>query len=185
MENSYLPLLLLLLCFQLTSSQEVVLSVSEDSERLLGVEVSSSGELLVRSTVSVRVVDPNGGGVVLSMLSGAAAVFHQSDILSSTAALRCTGSTCGLHPMSNLGQALWSSVNLGQDVDGLSHSTLTQVKDTVVSLNAVVNVEGRYLDARVYDFAFASNNFTTTPTSVAYRTTDTDQICTGEVLHAI
>ena len=186
MENHSYALTVLLLCFRLASLQEVVHSVNGNNERLLGVEVSGSGELLVRSNISVRVVDPNGGGSVVSTLNEAAIVFQQSNNLSSTAALRCMRSTCGLHSLNDLGQTLWNSVNLGQSVDGLSHSIIKQLNATVVSLRTAEVVGGRYLDARIYDFVFASNSFTTAaPTSVNYRTTDTNQICTGEALHIL
>ena len=185
MENHSYALTVLLLCFRLASLQEAVHSVNGNSERLLGVEVSGSG-VLVRSSVSVSVVDPNGGGRIVSTLNEAAIVFQQSNNLSSTAALRCMRSTCGLHSLNDLGQTLWNSVNLGQSVDGLSHSIIKQLNATVVSLRTAEVVEGLYLNARIYDFVFASNSFTTAaPTSVNYRTTDTDQICTGEALHIL
>ena len=181
MESRYLPLMVLLLCVRLAASQEVVHSFSETSEMLLGVQVSSSGELLVRGNESVRVIDPSGGGSVVSTRSGAAVVFQQSDILSSSAALRCAGRACGLHPLNNLGQANWS-VDLSQSVTGLSRSIITRFSSTTISLNTAEVVDGRYLDARRYDFEFASTTFTSAPTSVQYRTTETDQIiCSGEV----
>ena len=184
MERRFLPLVVLLLCARLSTSQEVVLSFSGTSEDLLGVQVSSSGELLVRSSERVYVSNTSGGGTVVSSLNGSSAVFQQSDILSSSAALRCEGNQCGLHPLTDLGQALWSSVVLPQMVTGLSHSIITQFSDTTISLNTaeVVEVGGaQYLDARRYDFAFASTDFSSPPTSVGYRTTDADLICSGEV----
>ena len=188
MENHSYALTVLLLCLRLASFQEVVHSVNGNGERLLGVEVSGSGELLVRSSVSVLVVDPSGGGRVVSTLNEAAIVFQQSNNLSSTAALRCNGSTCGLHSLNDLRLELWSPrVSLmGQSVDGLSHSIIKQLNATVVSLRTAEVVGGEYLDARIYDFVFASSSFTTVaPTSVNYRTTDTNLICTGEVLYIV
>ena len=184
MESRYLPLMVLLLCVRLAASQEVVHSFSGTSERLLGVQVSSSGELLVRSNESVRVIDPSGGGgSVVSTQSGAAVVFQQSDILSSSAALRCAGRACGLYPLNNLGQAFWSSVDLSQSVTGLSRSIITRFSSTTISLNTAEVVDGRYLDARRYDFKFVSTTFTSAPTSVQYRTTETDQIiCSGDYI---
>ena len=183
MEIRFLPLVVLLLCARLSTSQEVVRSFSGTSEDLLDVQVSSSGELLVRSSERVYVINTSGGTVV-STLDGSSAVFQQSDILSSSVALRCEGTQCGLHPLTDLGEPLWSSVVLPQMVTGLSHSIITQFSDTTISLNTaeVVEVEGaQYLDARRYDFAFASTDFSSPPTSVGYRTTDAAQICTGEV----
>ena len=123
----------------------------------------------------------------MSSLNGSSAVFQQSDILSSSAALRCEENQCGLHPLTDLGQALWSSVVLPQMVTGLSHSIITQFSDTTISLNTAEVVEGvgglDYLDARRYDFAFASTDFSSPPTSVGYRTTDAARICSGEVYH--
>ncbi len=181
MESRFLPLVVLLLCAQLSLFQEVVRSFSGTSEGLLGVQMSSSDELLVRSSERVYVFNTSGGGTVVSTLNGSSAVFQQSDILSSSAALRCAGNQCGLHPLTDLGQALWSSVVLPQMVTGLSHSIITQFSDTTISLNTAEVVEGRYLDARRYEFAFASTDFSSRPTSVGYRTTDTNQICTGDV----
>ena len=186
MESRFLPLVVLLLCARLSTSQEVVRSFSGTSEDLLGVQVSSSGELLVRSSERVYVINTNGGGPVVSSLNGSSAVFQQSDILSSSAALRCEGNQCGLHPLTNLGQALWSSVVLPQMVTGLSHSIITQFSSSTISLNAAEVVEavgGQYLDARRYDFEFASTDFSSPPTSVRYRTTDAAVICTGEAYH--
>ena len=183
MESRYLPLMVLLLCVRLAASQELVHSFSGTSERLLGVRVSSSGELLVRSNESVRVIDPSGGGSVVSTRSVAAVVFQQSDILSSSAALRCVGRECGLYPLNNLGQAFWSSGDLSQSVTGLSRSIITRFSSTTISLNTAEVVDGRYLDARRYDFEFASTTFTSAPTSVQYRTTETDQvICSGDYI---
>ena len=183
MKSRYLPLVVLLLCARLSTSQEVVRLFSGTSEELLGVQVSSSGELLVRSSERVYVINTNGGGTVVSTLNGSSAVFQQSDILSSSAALRCEGNQCGLHPLTDLGQALWSSVVLPQMVTGLSHSIITQFSSTIISLNTAEVVDGRYLDARTYDFEFESTNFSSPPTSVRYRTTDAAQICSGEVYH--
>ena len=179
MESRYLPLVVLHLCARLSMSQEVVRSFSGTSEDLLGVQVSRSDELLVRSSERVYVINTSGGGTVVSILNGSVAVFQQSDILSSSAALRCEGDQCGLHPLTNLGQALWSSVV--QMVTGLSHSIITQFSDTTISLNTVEVVDGRYLDARRYDFEFASTVFSSPSTSVEYSRTDTAQICTGEL----
>ena len=186
MESRYLLLVVLLLCARLSTSQKVVRSFSGTSEDLLGVQVSSSGELLVRSSERVYVINTNGGGPVVSSLNGSSAVFQQSDILSSSAALSCEGNQCGLHPLTNLGQALWSSVNLPQMVTGLSHSIITQFSSTTISLNTAEVVEvvgGQYLDARRYDFEFASTDFSSPPTSVRYSTTDAAVICTGEAYH--
>ena len=183
MESHFLPLVVLLLCARLSTSQRVVRLFSGTSEELLGVQVSSSSELLVRSSERVYVINTRGGGTVVSSLNGSAAVFQQSDILSSSAALRCEGNQCGLHPLTDLRQALWSSVVLPQMVTGLSHSIITQFSSTTISLNTAEVVDGRYLDARRYDFEFASTNFSSPPTSVKYRTTDAAQICTGEVYH--
>ena len=97
---------------QFEVSRELTHSVS-----VLGVQVSSSGELLVRSSERVYVINTSGGGTVVSTLNGSSAVFQQSDILSSSAALRCEGNQCGLHPLTDLGQALWSSVD-GPAPDG-------------------------------------------------------------------
>ena len=66
-------------------------------------------------------------------------------------------------------------------VSGLSHGIITQFSDTTISLNTAEVVDGRYLDARRYDFQFASSDFSSPPTSVKYSRTDTDQICTGEI----
>ena len=181
MERDFLPLVVLLLCAWLSTSQEVVRSFSGTSEDLLGVQVSSSGKLLVRSSERLYVINTSGGGTVVSTLNGSSTMFQQSDILSSSAALRCEGNQCGLHPLTDLGQALWSSVVLPQMVTGLSHSIITQFSDTTISLNTAEVVDGRYLDARMYDFEFASTDFSSPPTSVEYRTTDTDRICSGEV----
>ena len=181
MVSCFLPLVVLLLCPRLSTSQEVVRSFSRTSEDLLGVQVSSSGELLVRSSERVYVINTTGEGTVVSTLNGSSAVFQQSDILSSSAALRCEGNQCGLHPLTDLGQALWSSVVLPQMVTVLSHSIITQFSSTTLSLNTAEVVGGRYLDARRYDFEFTSTNFSSTPRSVKYWTTDTAQICTGEV----
>ena len=181
MERRFLPLVVLLLCAQLSTSQEVVRSFSGTSEDLLGVQVSSSGELLVRSSERVYVINTSGGGTVVSTLNGSSAVFQQSDILSPSAVLRCEGNQCGLHPLTDLGQALWSSVVLPQMVTGLSHSIITQFSDTTISLNTAEVVDGRYLDARRYDFEFASTDSSSPPTSVKYSRTDTAQICAGEV----
>ena len=117
MESRYLPLVVLHLCARLSTSQEVVRFFSGTSEDLLGVQVSSSGELLVRSSERVYVINTSGGGTVVSTLDGSSALFQQSDILSSSAALRCEGNQCGLHPLTDLGQALWSSVD-GPAPDG-------------------------------------------------------------------
>ena len=187
MESRFLSLVVLLLCARLSTSQVVVRSFSGTSEELLGVQVSSSGELLVRSSERVYVINTNGGGTLVSSLNGSAVVFQQSDILSSGAALRCEGNQCGLHSLTDLRQEIWSSVNLPQMVTGLSQSIITQLSDTTISLNTAEVVEvvgGRYLDARRYDFEFASTNFSSPPTSVRYRTTDAAQICTGEVPYA-
>ena len=182
MESRYLLLVVLLLCARLSTSQEVVRSVSGTSEDLLGVQVSSSGELLVRSSERVYVINTNGGGTVVSTLNGSAAVFQQSDILSSSAALRCEGNQCGLHPLTDLGQEIWSWVVLPQMVTGLSHSIITQFSSSTISLNTAEVVDGRYLDARRYDFEFVSTDFSSPPkTPVKYSRTDTDQMCTGEV----
>ena len=181
MESRFLPLVALLLCAQLSTSQEVVRSFSGTSEELFGVQVSSSGELLVRGSERVYVINTSEGGTVVSTLDGSPAVFQQSDILSSSAALRCAGNQFGLHPLTNLGQALWSSVVLPQMVTGLSHSIITQFSDTTISLNTAEVVDERYLDARRYDFEFASTDFSSPPTSVKYSRTDTASICTGEV----
>ena len=184
MERRFLPLVVLLLCTRLSTSQEVVRLFSGTSEKLLGVQVSSSGELLVRSSERVYVINTSGGGTVVSTLNGSSAVFQQSDILSSSAALRCEGNQCGLHPLTDLGQANWSSVVLPQMVTGLSHGIITQFSDTTISLNTAEVVDGvveGYLDARRYDFEFAATDFSSPPTSVEYRTTDTDRICSGEV----
>ena len=181
MESRFLPLVVLLLCARLSTSQEVVRSFSGTSEDLLGVQVSSSGELLVRSSERVYVINTNGGGPVVSSLNGSSALFQQSDILSSSAALRCAGNQFGLHPLTDLGQALWSSVVLPQMVTGLSHSIITQFSSTTISLNTAEVVDERYLDARRYDFEFASTDFSSPPTSVKYSRTDTASICTGEV----
>ena len=181
MESRYLPLVVLFLCARLSTSQEVVRSFSETSEDLLGVQVSSSGELLVRSSERVYVINTTGEGTVVSSLNGSSAVFQQSDILSSSAALRCAGNQCELHPLTDLRQEIWNSTALPQMVTGLSHSIITQFSSTTLSLNTAEVVDGRYLDARRYDFEFTSTNFSSTPTSVKYRTTDTAQICTGEV----
>ena len=186
MESHFLPLVVLLLCARLSTSQRVVRLFSGTSEELFGVQVSSSSELLVRSSERVYVINTSGGGTVVSSLNGSAAVFQQSDILSSSAALRCEGNQCGLHPLTDLGQALWSSVVLPQMVTGLSHSIITQFSSSTISLNAAEVVEvvgGQYLDARRYDFEFASTNFSSPPTSVKYRTTDATLICPGEVYH--
>ena len=176
-----MPLVVLHLCARLSMSQEVVRSFSGTSEDLLGVQVSRSDELLVRSSERVYVINTSRGGTVVSTLNGSSAVFQQSDILSSSAALRCEGNQCGLHPLTDLGQALWSSVVLPQMVTGLSHSIITQFSDTIISLSTAEGVDGRYLDARRYDFEFASTDFSSRPTSVGYRTTETASICTGEV----
>ena len=183
MESRFLPLVVLLLCARLSTSQEVVRSFSGASEDLLGVQVSSSGELLVRSSERVYVINTSGGGTVVSTLNGSSAVFQQSDILSSSAALSCEGNQCGLHPLTDLGQALWSSVVLPQMVTGLSHSIITQFSYTTISLNTAGVVGGRYLDARRYDFEFESTNFSSPPTSVRYSTTDAALICSGEAYH--
>ena len=188
MESRYLPLVVLLLSARLSTSQEAVRLFSGTSEDLLGVQVSSSGELLVRSSERVYVINTSEGGTVVSTLNGSSAVFQQSDILSSSAALRCEGNQCGLHPLTDLGQAInWSSVVLPQMVTGLSHSIITQLSDSTISLNTaeVVEVVGGfyYLDARRYDFEFASTNFSSPPTSVEYSRTETDRICTGETKH--
>ena len=186
MECRYLPLVVLLLCARLSTSQEVVRSFSGTSEDLLGVQVSSSGELLVRSSERVYVINTNGGGTVVSSLNGSSAVFQQSDILSSSAALSCEGNQCGLHPLTNLGQALWNSTVLPQMVTGLSHSIITQFSRTTISLNTAEVVEavgGQYLDARRYDFEFASTDFSSPPTSVRYSTTDAALLCSGEAYH--
>ena len=183
MKSHFFPLVVLLLCARLSTSQEVVRSFSGNSVDLLGVQVSSSGELLVRSSERVYVINTNGEGTVVSSLNGSSGVFQQSDILSSSAALRCEGNQCGLHPLTDLGQALWSSVVLPQMVTGLSHSIITQFSSTTISLNTAEVVGGRYLDARRYDFEFASIDFSSPPTSVKYSTTDTAQICTGEAYH--
>ena len=180
MESRYLPLTVLLLCARLAASQEVVSSFSGTSEVLLGVQVAGSGELLVRSSQSVYVINASGGGTVVSSLSGSAAVFQQSNILSPSAALRCVGRECGLHPLNNLGQVNWSSPALPQSVSGLTHSIITQFSSTTISLNTAVITDGRYLDVRRYNFEFLSD-FSSPPTSVEYRTTDTNQICSGEV----
>ena len=181
MESGFLPLVVLLLCARLSTSQEVVRSFSGTSEELLGVQVSSSGELLVRSSERVYVINTNGGVTVVSTLNGSSAVFQQSDILSSSAALRCAGNQCGLHPLTNLGQALWNSVVLPQMVTGLPHNIITQFSNTTISLNTEEVVDRRYLDAGRYDFEFVSTNFSSPPTSVKYSRTDTAQMCTGEV----
>ena len=181
MESRYLPLMVLLLCARLAASQEVVSSFSGTSEVLLGVQVAGSGALLVRSSESVYVINASGGGTVVSSRNGSAAVFQQSYIVSPSAALRCVGRECGLHPLNNLGQANWTVNNLPQSVTGLSHSIITQLDENTISLNTAEVVDGRYLDARRYDFGFASNDFSTAPTSVQYRTTDASQICSGEV----
>ena len=186
MESRFLPLVVLLLCARLSTSQEVVRSFSGASEDLLGVQVSSSGELLVRSSERVYVINTSGGGTVVSTLNGSSAVFQQSDILSSSAALRCEGNQCGLHPLTDLRQELWSSVNLPQMVTRLSRSIITQFSSTTISLNTaevVGVVGGRYLDARRYDFEFESTNFSSPPTSVRYSTTDAALICSGEAYH--
>ena len=156
-------------------------SFSGTSQDFLCLHMSSSGELLVRSSERVYVINTSGGGTVLSTLNGSAAVFQQSDILSSSAALRCEGNQCGLHPLTDLGQALWSSVVLPQMVTGLSHSIITQFSHTTISLNTAEVVDGPYLNARRYDFQFASTDFSSPPTSVKYSRTDTAQICTGEI----
>ena len=135
MEGRSLPLMVLLLCARLAASQEVVSVFNGTSEVLLGVQVAGSGELLVRSSQSVYVINASGGGTVVSSLSGSAAVFQQSNILSPSAALRCVGMECGLHPLSNLGQANWSSPALPQSVSGLSQSIITQFSSTTISLN--------------------------------------------------
>ena len=70
---------------------------------------------------------------------------------------------------------------LPQMVTGLSHSIITQFSDTTISLNTAEVVDRLFLDARRYDFEFASTNFSTPPTSVKYSRTDTDRICSGEV----
>ena len=181
MESRFLPLVILLLCARLSTSQKVVHSFSETSEELLGVQVSSSGELLVRSSERVYVIDTSGGGTVVSTLNGSSAVFQQSDILSSSAALRCEGNQCGLHPLTNLGQALWSSVNLPQMVTGLSQSIITQFSDTTISLNTAEVVGERFLDTSRYEFEFAFTNFSSPPTSVEHSRTETNQICVGEL----
>ena len=181
MDSCYLPLMVLLLCARLSTSQDVIRSFSGTSEELLGVQVSSSGELLVRSSERVYVINTSEGGTVASSLNGSSVVFQQSDILSSSAALRCEGNQCGLHSLTNLGQALWSSMVLPQMVTGLSRSIITQFSNATISLNTAEVVVGQYLDARRYDFEFASTNFSSTPTSVKYSRTDTAQICTGEV----
>ena len=80
MESRYLPLVVLLLCARLSTSQEVVRSFSGTSEDLLGVQVSSSGKLLVRNSERVYVINTSGGGTVVSTLNGSSAVFQQSDI---------------------------------------------------------------------------------------------------------
>ena len=181
MERRFLPLVVLLLCARPSTSQEAVRFFSGTSEELLGVQVSSSGELLVRSSERVYVINTSRGGTVVSSLNGSSAVFQQSDILSSNTALRCEGNQCGLHPLTDLGQANWSSVVLPQMVTGLSHGIITQFSDTTISLNTAEVVDRRFLDARRYDFEFASTDFSSPPTSVEYRTTDTDRICSGEV----
>ena len=181
MESRYLPLMVLLLCARLAASQEVVSSFSGTSEVLLGVQVAGSGELLVRSSHSVYVINASGGGTVVSSLSRSAAVFQQSDILSPSSALKCQGIECELHPLNNLGQANWTVNNLPQSVTGLSHSIITRVDTSTISLNTAEVVSGRYLDGGRYDLGFASNDFTSAPTSVNYGRTDTNQICSGEV----
>ena len=181
MKSRFLPLVVLHLCARLSTSQEVVRSFSGTSEDLLGVQVSSSGELLVRSSERVYVINTSGGGTVVSTLDGSSALFQQSDILSSSAALRCEGTQCGLHTLTDLGEALWSSVVLPQMVTGLSHSIITQFNDTTISLNTAEVVDRLHLDARRYDFEFASSDFSSPPTSVKYSRTDTDRICSGEV----
>ena len=180
MESRYLPLIVLLLCARLGTSQELLSSFSGTSEELLGVQVAGSGEMLVRSSQSVYVINASGGGTVVSSLSGSAAVFQQSNILSPSAALRCVGRECGLHPLNNLGQANWSSPALPQSVSDLSHSIITQFSSTTISLNTAEVTDGRYLDVRRYNFEFLSD-LSSPPTSVEYRTTDTNLICSGEV----
>ena len=180
MESRYLSLMVLLLCARLAASQELVRSFSGTSEELLGVQVAVSGELLVRSSESVYVINASGGGTVVSSLNGSAAVFQQSDVLSPSAALRCVGMECGLHPLSNLGKAIWIVNDLPQSVTGLSHSIITQLDDSTVFLNTAEVVDRRYLDGRRYSLQFAPNNFSVPPRSEEYRSTDTEQICLGE-----
>ena len=179
MESRYLPLMVLLLSAGLAASQEVVRSFNGTREVLLGVQVAVSGELLVRSNDSVYVINASGRGTVVSLLNGSAAVFQQSDILSPSAALRCVGRECGLHPLNNLEQANWT-VNLPQSVSGLSHSIITRVDASTISLNTAEVVDGRYLDARRYGLEFASSDFSFSP-GVEYRSTAANQICSGGV----
>ena len=108
-------------------------SLNEDAETIRTLEVASSGQLLVRSSRSVYLLNETGHreGQVRAIS------FLQSDHLSSNTALLCTNTSCALVCVSDLNTDIWSkNVAIGNPLSERDIlSIITKKSDTEISLN--------------------------------------------------
>ena len=103
--------LALVVIFGSTGGSEIY-SLNEDVETIRTLKVASSGQLLVRSSRAVYLLNETGhreGSRQVRAIS-----FFQSDDLSSDTALLCTNTSCELVRLSDLNTEIWSkSVAIG------------------------------------------------------------------------
>ena len=120
--------------FGSTGGSEIY-SLNEDVETIRTLKVASSGQLLVRSSRAVYLLNETGhreGSRQVRAIS-----FLQSDDLSSDTALLCANTSCELVRLSDLNTEIWSkNVAIGNPLSERDIlSIITKKSDTEISLN--------------------------------------------------
>ena len=165
-----------------STGRSEIYSLNEEAETIRTLKVASSGQLLVRSSRAVYLLNQTGhrkGSRQVRAIS-----FLQSDDLSSDSALLCTNTSCELVRLSDLNTEIWSkNVAIGNPLSGRDIlSIITKKSDTEISLNTArvsPGTDSFILDIIRYDFEFTSDNYSAQPSRYVHFHFDNDQLCSG------